>query len=72
MWKAGQLVTLNGKVYRIHKTQYTSGYQQCMFCTQCNVNSPCVDMFDYPDDKISFGYIECKRNMQDNCIPKRI
>ena len=71
MWKPGQLVTLNGKVYRIHKTQYTSGYKQCMFCQQCNVKPPCISMFDYPDDKTSFGLTECKRNMQDNCIPKR-
>jgi len=71
-WKPGQLVTLNGKVYRIHKTQYASGYRQCMFCQQCNMKSPCADMFDYPNDKTSFGLTECRNKMPDGCIPKRI
>ena len=71
-WKAGQLITLNGKVYRIHKTQYTSGYRKCMFCKQCNVKTPCVNMLDYRDNKTSFGAFKCKNKMPDICIPKRI
>lgn len=77
-WKPGQLVTLNGKVYRIHKTQYTCGYRlgtlpkKCMFCQQCNMKSPCTNMFDYPNDKTLFGLTECRNKMPDGCIPKRI
>lgn len=72
MWKPGQLVTLNGKVYRIHKTQYTSGYRQCMFCQQCNMKPPCINMFDYPNNKTSFGLTACRIKMPNCCIPKRI
>lgn len=71
-WKPGQLVTLNGKVYRIHKTSYEKSYARCMFCQMQNMKQPCIDMNDYPGTKTCFGVLKCIDKMPDGCIPKRI
>lgn len=72
MWKPGQLVTLNGKVYRIHKTSYTSKQFICLSCSLRNIKPPCIEMNDYPDTKTCFGESECCKKIPLGCIPKHI
>lgn len=71
MWKPGQLVTLWGKVYRIHKCIYSSGYKACYFCMKVNTKSPCINAADYPENK-GFDLHSCKSNIPNGCIPKLI
>lgn len=71
-WKAGQLVTLNGKVYRIREVETQLSHRRCMMCELHNFKSPCIDAADYPTDKINFSIIKCVAKMPQNCIPKRI
>ena len=72
MWKNGQLVTLNGSVYRIHKCRYSSGYTACMFCQQVNGKPPCIARFDYPTEKTTFDLRKCYKNMPPMCIPRKV
>lgn len=71
-WKPGQLVNLNGKTYRIHKTQYKTRYFTCSFCQLCNMKMPCIEAADYPNNKTTFNVVKCREKMPDGCIPKRI
>ena len=72
MWKPGQLVTLNGKKYRIHKVKAALLHRRCMMCELHNFKSPCIEAADYPTDKVTFSIIKCVDKMPRNCIPKRI
>lgn len=71
-WKAGQLVTLNNRVYRIREVETRRQRRRCMMCELWNFIPPCIDGGDNPIDKINFGIIECVDKMPQNCIPKRI
>ena len=71
MWKKGQLITLYGKVYRIHECKYKKQYQLCKFCQQVNIKSPCINAYDYPEVR-SFDLLDCAMKMPNRCIPKQI
>ena len=72
MYEEGQIVELNGKKYEIQKCSYSSGYKACMFCQRVNIKPPCIERFDYPDKEGVFDLKQCKKNMPEFCIPRRI
>lgn len=60
MWKAGQIVTIDGEIYRVKKTKNLS--IGCIYCDFKNIEAYCS-----PCDKC----IE-KKLMQSGCYLKRI
>lgn len=71
MWRQGQLVTLWGKVYRISKSAHNEKYKTCMLCQQCNMRTPCIDGFDYPE-KTGFDMRMCFKRLKPELFPKRV
>lgn len=71
MWKAGQLVTLWGKVYRIQKIDNNTlpKYRACHFCAGIGKSAPCLTANNYPTRK-GFDMKMCMENMPGGCYPK--
>lgn len=72
MWKPGQLVTLNGKLYRISESPKEEQYRICSLCQIQNMKPPCIERFDYPDKENTFGSMQCVENMPKTCYPRRV
>lgn len=75
MWKPGQLVTINGNLYRISKYIGFNPYSDarvCAFCQKQNTRPPCVGRFDYPNILDVFSVAKCVLKMPIYCYPKRI
>jgi hypothetical protein len=43
-----------------------------MLCASTNGRPPCIDLFDYPEDKDTFGLRQCMDNMPEFHIPKLV
>lgn len=69
-WKPGQLVTLWGKVYRIHKCFHITKYSTCFFCNHENT-APCINANNYPVRK-GFDVKTCCEKMPTGCYPKLV
>ena len=65
MWKPGQLVVLNGKVYRIKKRviKWNVFCDTCTVCTAINGHYPCMR---YP---CTFVPHDCRKKMGLTCFP---
>ena len=61
MWKPGQLVVLNDKVYRIKKT--SGKCDTCTVCTAINGHYPCMH------EPCTFVPRDCREKMGMNCVP---
>ena len=74
MWKPGQLVNLNGDVYRITKTCFTSRYRACNWCQARNGECPCVIPYTHvaKRPKTNFTLLTCARKMPQFCIPVKL
>lgn len=42
-----------------------------MLCQQCNIRTPCIDGFDYPDKK-GFDLRKCFEKLKPELFPKRV
>jgi hypothetical protein len=73
MWKPGQLITINGDVYRITKTAYLKRYMCCAFCQKRNYMTQCTKPF-YNNVKVKnlFTLLDCSKKMPDGCIPVKV
>lgn len=72
MFKANEIVNLNGKDYKISQIEWSKGHKACMLCASTNGRPPCIDLFDYPKDTDTFGLRQCMDNMPEFHIPKLV
>lgn len=71
MWKPGQLVTINNKVYRVTKCPKRYNFKHLFVCTVCSLENrpyspPCFSKLNGGD----FGCVECGNNVGPSCYLK--
>ena len=72
MFKADEIVKLNGRDYKISLIKWSKGAKACMLCAKINNRPPCIDAYDYPDKADMFDLHKCSQDMPEFHIPKLV
>ena len=72
MWKAGQIITKNGKQYRVTKSCSLKQSMVCRICGGANKSTPCIESNNYPTTDKPFSVYDCLTNIQKGCYLKPI